>query len=102
MKTKNLKTPPSLPLKEGEVTRHFDTPFDELRAAQCDGKRKQPRYFRNKFAFKFVEADSLWKLDDLGVLLILVDEDAYVYSKYEEHKEHFYEVEEPEELRRKK
>lgn len=52
------------------------------------------KYYRNKTEVKGCEPESLWKLTN-GCILILVDEDQYIFARIDDHLEVFYEVPDP-------
>jgi len=52
------------------------------------------KYYRNKTEVKGCEPESLWKLSN-GSILVLVDDDQYIFVNLDNHPEVFYEVPDP-------
>lgn len=55
------------------------------------------KYFRNTETIRTIDPDSLWKLETDK--LVLVDEDSYFSLPYQKHKDEFYPVDPPGELK---
>jgi len=51
------------------------------------------KFFRNRYEIKDCEPESLWKLQ--GSILILVDDDQYIFANAKDYPGVFYEVPDP-------